>query len=178
MQRRRRLASPLLALSYAMMVLERLFYESRSKAIPGRSVRAAQVARPKTANPFALNEPTWENRSYLRGFPKRESVLIANSVALPLPLLESGQSLLAHQLDHWNCPLGERNFQLLIDERIVEPNGGRIGSRVSEVNSSRPSPIDGPQAHGAWLAGCINFAAFKVELRELEAGFSNGHHFR
>ena len=62
----------------------------------------------------------------------------------------------AKRLLHWQP-------RLLVDERIVESNGGRIGSRVSEVNSSRPGPIDRPQAHGARLAGCINFAARKLE---------------
>src|SRR5437588_5423977 len=174
----RPLASPLSALSYAMMGLERLIYEGRSRQIPGRSVRAAQVERPKTANSCPLNETIRGNRSYLFGFPKREPVLIANSVALPLPLLEGGQSFLPHQLDHWNRPLRQGNSQLLVDERIVESNGGRIGSRVSEVHSSRPRPVNCAQAHGARLAGCINFAAFELELRELAAGFSNRHHFR
>ena len=62
-------------------------------------------------------------------------------------------------------------FYLLIDEVVIEPDGGSVLAVVGIVDLVEVRPVDRSQAHRARLAGGIDFASGEVERMQLVAGF-------
>src|SRR5579863_5063511 len=71
--------------------------------------------------------------------------------------------------------MGLRDFA--VDERVIEANLRRIGSRVAKIKSGGPGPINRPETHRAGLTGSVNIAARQFECLESLAGFANRHDF-
>ena len=104
--------------------------------------------------------------------------LVRDLVRLLLPGPESRESLFVHQLNHRDPALGKRLRELAVDERIVEADARSVGGQVAKVHTSQVRPIDGAQAHGAWLARGVNLAILKNESAEFGAGLANGDDLR
>ena len=61
--------------------------------------------------------------------------------------------------------------------REEEADRRGVSFGVSKVNSIDPGPVNGAEAHGAWLATCVNFAAGKAVGVDFGTGRPNGNHF-
>ena len=93
------------------------------------------------------------------------------------PDAETGQRLVAQQLRHGQLAVGQGSVQLLVNELVVEADGGGIGLGIAVENPARPGPLNGPQAHGAGFATSVEVAAIELEGAQLLAGFADGIDF-
>src|SRR5438270_2216673 len=104
--------------------------------------------------------------------------LVSDLVRFPLPLPEAGQRFLSQQLLGGQGAPANGQAHLLVDQAIVEADGGGILARRPKINPLGARPVNRGQAHGAGLGRAVDFAAAKLEILERGAGAANGDDFR
>lgn len=103
-------------------------------------------------------------RFTVQGFhPRAECQLVRDLVRLFLPTPKGSERFLTHHLQHGNLALGERPSDLLVYEGIVEPDLGRVGGEIAEMNSAEVCPVDRAKTHRAGFARSVNFAILESE---------------
>ena len=107
----------------------------------------------------------------------RCSRLVRDLVRLFLPGAEDSQRLFAHHLQHGNLALRERLSELVIDEGVVKPDFGRIGSEITEMNLPEVGPIDRAQTHRAGFTGGVDLAIPQRKRLQSGASFADGDNF-
>src|SRR5882672_9009721 len=102
---------------------------------------------------------------------------VGDFVRLGLPLDEGGQRLFTEKLAGGQFPLVEGQGNLTIKKLIVEPGSGGVLPGGGEEKSIDASPVDGAQAHRAWLATGVKLAAIEPKRGQFPAGLADGHDF-
>jgi hypothetical protein len=69
-------------------------------------------------------------------------------------------------------------FDLVVEEGVVEAGGCGVGSGVAVVDGAEARPVDGGEAHGAGLAAGVDLTAGEGEGVELRAGTADGYDLR
>lgn len=101
-------------------------------------------------------------------------VLVVDSAGVLTPCVEAGDGLLGQEVNGGDGAIGEGERDLAIQEGVVEAGCCGLCGSAAIINRAEPSPVDGGEAHGAWLAGGIDFAAGEGEAAELGAGVADG----
>ena len=127
-------------------------------------------------NVMLLSQPTQEPEGGTGAVIPNNLVL--DLVGFTFPGVKRLQRLFAHYLNHRNLALRGLFRDLAINQGIVKPDFGGISIVIRKVNARQPGPVDCPQAHGAGLAGSIDFAAFKIEPAKVLASGADSEHFR
>lgn len=68
-------------------------------------------------------------------------------------------------------------LELFINEGVIEPGAGGIGSGGSVKDAGGARPIDCTQAHGAGFAGAIEITTGELKIVKNMAGFADGDDF-
>ena len=84
-------------------------------------------------------------------------------VALVAPCLERLLRLLSQDVGGRDRTLLRRQRYFFVDEMVVEVDGGGILLCATIIDMAQPRPIDGTEAHGAWLAGGVDVAVCEFE---------------
>src|SRR6201998_3511783 len=147
----------------------KLIARIRPRAIGLRTVTPYSISGNVRSSIYRALPVTFSGPSFrCTDFPtKRVSIfgLIADLIALLFPRSKSFQSLLAHQRDHGDRPVGAGPCCLLVNEGVGKANFGGILRGVGKIDAHGPSPINGPQTHRARFAGCVELTVFQFEIR-------------
>ena len=101
--------------------------------------------------------------------------LILNLIALIRPLTECRHSLIAHKVLAVYRAAVVVEAQLVVDERVVEVDGGSIALSIGIAYALDARPIEGTKTHRTRLARAIHRAPREVEGGKLATGIAYGH---
>lgn len=65
---------------------------------------------------------------------------------------------------HRNAPVLGRQIYFIVDKAVVKICGCGIKTVAGVIYRIQPSPVDGPQAHGAWFAARVKDATRQPEI--------------
>ena len=102
---------------------------------------------------------------------------VRNLIGLFGPCAESGECLVAHDLNHGDAALSVRLFEFAVNKGVVETNFGSVFGGVCEINARKASPVNGAKTHGTGFAGGVDFTILEFEIAQFLAGLADGQHF-
>ncbi len=91
------------------------------------------------------------------------------------PGFERLSGIRADEMLRRDLPIRRAQSNLLIDQRVVKPGLSGILASGGKVDSVRPRPIDGPEAHRARFATAVDGASGELMCAENFAGIPDGH---
>ena len=97
-------------------------------------------------------------------------------VTLRRPLLEGLQRSVAHEVLAKDVTLGVVEFELVIDEGVVEVDTLGVFLGVAIADTAHTRPIEGRKAHGARLARGVDGAPLQLKCAQLLTGIADRRH--
>src|SRR5579884_2507975 len=107
----------------------------------------------------------------------RHKFSIFHFIRLILPLLESSQRLLVHELLHDQFAFGDWTRDFGVDEIVVETDPCGVLARVGVIDFPHSRPVNRRKAHRTRFATRVQFAIVEMKSFQSPAGFADGHDF-